>query len=303
MKRWTVYCHTHIDGRRYVGITSQTWEKRWKNHISAAKSSKGGRWHFPNAIRKYGPAAFSHEVLGVYDSLEEANRIEKEKIEKWDLRNPLKGFNLAKGGQYRPHPIWKSPWNDPEYRAKQLPRLIAAGQTPEARSNNKAALNTPESKEKRSDISRQVHKQPDTRKKVQAALLDAHARGVYSENWRLGISSRLRGTKHDPAIAIKISAKLKGRKLSPEHVAKMKGRKFSEAQKQQMSAKLKGRPNEKSKRFRIDESGNIEKMCRKHGLVRQGQCKVIRKNGTVSVFCRLCIHETARARRLLASRQ
>jgi len=34
---WLVYCHTHIaTGRRYIGLTSQTMEKRWRSHISTA---------------------------------------------------------------------------------------------------------------------------------------------------------------------------------------------------------------------------------------------------------------------------
>ncbi|KKM23993.1 hypothetical protein LCGC14_1609580 [marine sediment metagenome] len=116
---WTIYCHIHnITGRRYVGLTSQTWQERWKNQVHVAKSSKGGRWHFPNAIRKYGKDAFSHKVLGVCDTLEEANIAEIRWIEHFDTRNPEKGFNLAKGGKHVPHPIRKNPWNNPKYRAK-----------------------------------------------------------------------------------------------------------------------------------------------------------------------------------------
>ena len=61
---WTIYCHTHIEtGRHYVGLTKKTWQKRWNQHCSQAKSSKDGRWHFPNAIRKYGKEAFTMKSL------------------------------------------------------------------------------------------------------------------------------------------------------------------------------------------------------------------------------------------------
>jgi group I intron endonuclease len=99
MTTWTIYCHTHIDSDRvYVGLTSQTTEKRWKTHVSHAKNSKGGRWHFPNAIRKYGKDAFSHRVLEVCDSLEKANLREEAWIELFESRDLRFGFNIAKGG-------------------------------------------------------------------------------------------------------------------------------------------------------------------------------------------------------------
>ena len=78
MKRWIIYCHTHIDsGRRYIGLTMQTMMQRWKSHVYAAMNSKDGRWHFPNAIRKYGSKSFSHQVLAMSWDLEGANETEK----------------------------------------------------------------------------------------------------------------------------------------------------------------------------------------------------------------------------------
>jgi len=121
MKCWTVYCHTHIESeRRYIGITSRTMERRWSQHVTQSKSSKGGRWHFPNAIRKYGPEAFGHEVWKKCLTLEIANAYEEYFIDLFRTRDPECGFNLAKGGVHRPHPIRKNPWDDPEFRAKQL---------------------------------------------------------------------------------------------------------------------------------------------------------------------------------------
>jgi hypothetical protein len=117
MKHWTVYCHIHrTTGRRYVGLTSQDWKKRWNQHISRSKRSKGGRWHFPNAVRKYGKDAFDHEVLEVCDTLEEANTAEVRWIEHFDSTNPEKGFNLLKGGPQTQYLRSNNPWDDPEYR-------------------------------------------------------------------------------------------------------------------------------------------------------------------------------------------
>jgi len=92
--------------------------QRWSQHVTQSRSTKNGRWHFPNAIRKYGPQAFSHEVLEVCCDLSVANLAEECWIELFDTRNPEKGFNLAKGGQHIPHSIRKNPWDDPEYRER-----------------------------------------------------------------------------------------------------------------------------------------------------------------------------------------
>ena len=76
--KWTIYCHTHIEsGRRYIGLTKQTWQARWAGHVSQALSRKSGWGHFQNAIRKYGKDAFGCTVLQICDTLEQANAAEK----------------------------------------------------------------------------------------------------------------------------------------------------------------------------------------------------------------------------------
>ena len=132
MKIWTLYCHTHTDsGRRYIGLTFQTMERRWKKHVYAAfRFSNDGRWHFPNAIRKYGSHAFSHEVLAQSRTLEDANYTEEVLIFQYDTRNPAKGFNIAKGGKHTPHSIRKNPWNDPKYRALRITQIKIEANSP-----------------------------------------------------------------------------------------------------------------------------------------------------------------------------
>jgi hypothetical protein len=155
MKRWTVYCHTHIaTGKRYIGITSRTVERRWAQHICQAKSSRGGRWHFPNAIRKYGPEAFEPSIL------------------EWDLRNPEKGFNLAEGGEHKPHPITDKPWDRPEFRAKALQNLAKANDIPrEVRVQRAQKLwQDPEFRERITEANRQAYSNPELVDRVTEAM-------------------------------------------------------------------------------------------------------------------------------------
>lgn len=118
VKRWTIYCHTHVaTGRRYVGLTERSMGRRWSQHVTQSKYAKSRRSHFMNAIRQYGPGAFSHCVIMHLDSLESANAWEEFWIEFLDTRNPAHGFNLAKGGKHVPHPK-RNPWDRPEFREK-----------------------------------------------------------------------------------------------------------------------------------------------------------------------------------------
>jgi len=271
MKRWTVYCHTHVEsGRRYVGLTSQTMESRWKKHVYTAKSSKGGRWHFPNAIRKYGKDAFKPEILGVYDTLEEANEQEKYWIDKWDLTNPEKGFNLAKGGGAQPHSIRKNPWDDPKYREKHKD-CYRSLQTPTARAKNIDVLRAPESRAKRSIISKEIRSRPEvivkmamrivrmsnetrskiskvrtgTKSSLETRMKVAEAGRNRSEETRRKISEANHRRVQTPATKAKLSAINKGKKLSAEHRAKLSavrtGKQSTEAVKAKISASLKAK--------------------------------------------------------------
>jgi len=174
---WTVYLHIlKADGRGYVGLTSQTIEKRWKNHVCVANTSKGGRWHFPNAIRKYGKDAFDHMKLGVFDTLEAGNAAEEKWIEILNTQDSVVGFNLAKGGAHMPHPIRKNPWDDPEYRTKLSPTLdMRSVHTPEARAKCRSALESPEVKAKMSAASLAVWRRPGFREKISESIRSSPA--------------------------------------------------------------------------------------------------------------------------------
>ena len=189
---WTIYCHTHTEsGRRYIGLTSQTMERRWASHVAKSKSAKGGHWHFPNAILKYGPQAFSHEVLRQCSSLEEANTYEAYFIDLFRTRDSSNGFNLARGGAHAPHPI-QNPWDRPGFReqhAEQIARFVAAGQSSEARARSKAALNTPESRVKRSAATKAVMARPDVREKRRAFQQDPEYRAKIGDSLKQTLSS------------------------------------------------------------------------------------------------------------------
>ena len=92
-KEWCVYVHTTPSGKKYVGITSQEPEDRWKN----GRGYKGCP-AFYNAIKKYGWASIEHDIIASHLTESEANAFEILMIKKLDTHNPEHGYNLTTGG-------------------------------------------------------------------------------------------------------------------------------------------------------------------------------------------------------------
>lgn len=91
---WTVYAHISPNGKMYVGITSINLKHRWN-------SGRGYRYHphLWSAIQKYGWENFQHEIIAYGLTREEAGHMEQLLINKLDLMEPKKGYNLTPGGE------------------------------------------------------------------------------------------------------------------------------------------------------------------------------------------------------------
>ena len=90
---YCVYCHTNkANGKKYIGITQQTPEKRWKN-------GKGySTQHFARAIQKYGWNNFEHTILMSNLTKNQACYYERLYIKKYETTSPEKGYNETLGG-------------------------------------------------------------------------------------------------------------------------------------------------------------------------------------------------------------
>lgn len=94
MKTYTIYMHKNkINGKVYIGQTSQKPEKRWDNGRGYETSSK-----FYNAILKYGWDNFEHIILYTNLTLEEANQKEQELIKQYRACEDDFGYNITSGG-------------------------------------------------------------------------------------------------------------------------------------------------------------------------------------------------------------
>lgn len=95
MKKWTLYQHIFPNGKSYIGITSKenpydrfgTNGREYGNYIG-------------NAIKKYGWENIEHKILLTNLTQDEANKLEKEYIKKFNTQYP-NGYNITEGGEGR----------------------------------------------------------------------------------------------------------------------------------------------------------------------------------------------------------
>ena len=92
-KCYTVYMHICPNGKRYIGITKQLPEKRWKGGIGYRTQE-----HFKRAIQKYGWKNIKHIILFTNLTKKEACKKEIELIAKYKSNNYKYGYNVSSGG-------------------------------------------------------------------------------------------------------------------------------------------------------------------------------------------------------------
>jgi hypothetical protein len=91
-----VYTATHLaSGRVYVGMTTRSLARRRSQHIREVL--RGGRTHFHNALRVYGPGAFGWATVASELTRDAAVALEVHTIASRNTLSP-RGFNLTTGG-------------------------------------------------------------------------------------------------------------------------------------------------------------------------------------------------------------
>ena len=81
-----LYMHVCPNGKKYIGITMQEPNQRWRDGKGYCKNK-----HFYNAILKYGWNNIQHIILFSDLTEDEANEIEEKLIDEMDLTNPENG--------------------------------------------------------------------------------------------------------------------------------------------------------------------------------------------------------------------
>lgn len=119
--KWIIYQHINkINGKRYIGQTSQNEERRWRHGDGYVDSPK-----FYRAIQKYGWDNFSHEIIEIGESQQWANERERYWISYYDtFNNDEKGYNMTPGGEN----YMKELWQNEEYKNKMRKSFSEARQ-------------------------------------------------------------------------------------------------------------------------------------------------------------------------------
>lgn len=93
-----IYCITNIiNGKRYVGQTSNTFKRRWAQHKSELNKNKHNNPHLQNSWNKYGEDNFIFEVLEECEG-ETIDNAEIFWIYTFRTLNREYGYNLDLGG-------------------------------------------------------------------------------------------------------------------------------------------------------------------------------------------------------------
>ena len=90
---YILYKHTTPSNKLYIGITSNSVERRWSNGREYKNNP-----HFYNAILKYGWENIKHEILLTGLTKEKAEWWEKRLIKKYNSTDPKYGYNISLGG-------------------------------------------------------------------------------------------------------------------------------------------------------------------------------------------------------------
>lgn len=93
---YTVYEITVLPtGKKYIGCTSRSIERRFSNHKENANCGRAGALY--DAMREFGLHNVEVRALAVLDGREEGFRVEREVISAWGTTFP-NGYNKTRGG-------------------------------------------------------------------------------------------------------------------------------------------------------------------------------------------------------------
>lgn len=99
---YTVYMHVFPNNKVYIGQTKLKLKQRWGVGGSGYFTGKNGRYWQPlmaYAIKKYGWDNVKHYILARVNTIEEANRLEKDYVMLYNSADKSSGYNMLLGGE------------------------------------------------------------------------------------------------------------------------------------------------------------------------------------------------------------
>lgn len=90
-----------INGKVYIGQTTQEAQLRWYSHQSVARTAKKKEHPLYNSMRKHGIEQFEFTVIDTASSIDELNSKERQYLSQARLRGEV--YNLQEGGNNKKH--------------------------------------------------------------------------------------------------------------------------------------------------------------------------------------------------------
>ena len=172
---WSVYIHINkINNKKYVGITKQGPQRRWKN--GWGYYSKNNQSYFWKAIKKYGWNSFDHKILEDNLSYEQAKDKERYYIRLYNSSNNLHGYNLTLGGD----------------------GFLGMHRSEETKEKIRESLKGKYTKEKSYWYGKHIPKEAIEKQKITKMEHPYH----HTEEWKKNHSNQLKGANNSNAIKV-----------------------------------------------------------------------------------------------------
>ena len=180
-RKYCVYVHTNtINGKKYVGMTSQAPERRWGTNGRGYKQNL----YFSSEIQEYGWDNFKHEIVADNMTFDEACEKEIMLIERFCSACRDKGYNEELGG------LGKGRASDSmrEHNRKiQLKRFEDATERQKRSEQTKAYFSVEANRKRQSElISKFYLEHPERRKPVQMFSLNGEYIDEFGSAWETG---------------------------------------------------------------------------------------------------------------------
>jgi group I intron endonuclease len=248
-----------VNGKKYVGCTTKTILKRWRNHIKKAKYGKKLSY-FHKAIRKYCPENFSREILCECESKEIMHLMETFKIIVCHSHVSDGGYNISWGGDGGDN-FTNNP-NKEEIRKKMRLANLGRKFPPEfGEEISKRMKGKKFTTEHKRNLGNYAKNRTEEHKKN---IGFANKGKKHTEEAKRKISEKHKGKKFSDEHREKISKALAGKKKSKEHCNNMRlaniGKKLSDEHKKKISKSSLGRKHTEEAKRKISISNTGRKM-------------------------------------------
>src|SRR5437660_8846822 len=243
-----------VNGKGYVGITTNAMSVRWLQHLQAA-GSRQKQTLLARAIRKYGADVFTMTLLG--------------QAENWTLLQAMERAAIQEYGTFRPHGYNMTLGGDGAFGLIQTPahrRKIGDAQLGEK--NHRYGTHVTE---EHKEALRRAHRgntyslgkmaSAETRTKLSAAGLGRH----HTPEAKEAIGAAKRGKPRSPEVRATLAEKT--RTYLALHGNPMQGRTHSAETRAKIAAKAQGRPGhapsaENTEKLRAASTGGNNHMAR-----------------------------------------